>query len=110
MIWLDGVDFAIAKRRAGELAMALSELSRYSGEDLPRLGASVGIVEFDPERDDDTQQLVARADKAMYDVKAHNKQTSDIAIGAVPAEANLDAADDLVSLSEIDDAPNGETS
>ncbi len=102
VLWLDGVDFNVAKRRAGELAMVLSELSRYSGEGLPPLGASVGLVEFDPGRDEDTRQLVARADRAMYDVKAHNKQNGEVAIGAVPADTRASGSDDVVPLSDLD--------
>ena len=104
VVWLDGVDFTVAKRRAGELAIALAELSRYSGEGLPQLGASVGIVEFDAAHDVDTRQLVARADRAMYDVKAHNKQNGEIAIGAVPIESTAGATDDLVPLSNLNDS------
>ncbi len=104
VVWLDGVDFTVAKRRAGELAIALAELSRHSGEGLPQLGASVGIVEFDAAHDTDTRQLVARADRAMYDVKAHNKQNGEIAIGAVPIESTAGAMDDLVPLSDLDDS------
>ncbi|NKB48845.1 MAG: diguanylate cyclase [Alphaproteobacteria bacterium] len=103
VVWLDGVDFTVAKRRAGELAMVLAKLSRHSAEGLPQLGASVGIVEFDPSRDADTAQLVARADRAMYDVKAHNKQTGEMAIGAIPVETETTGGDDLVSLSTPDD-------
>ena len=104
VVWLDGVDFTVAKRRAGELAIALAELSRYSGEGMPQLGASVGIVEFDAAHDTDTRQLVARADRAMYDVKAHNKQNGEIAIGAVSIESTAGAMDDFVPLSELDDS------
>ena len=110
VVWLDGVDFSIARRRAGELAMALAELSRHSAEGLPRLGASVGIVEFDPERDDDTRQLVARADRAMYDVKAHNKQSGEVSIGAVPAEAGVGGTDELVPLADLEDTRDGVSS
>ena len=99
VVWLDGVDFDVAKRRAGDLAVALGELSRHSGEGMPRLGASVGIVEFDTDRDEDTRQLVARADRAMYDIKAINKQSDDVAIGAVPAGTNTVEQDDLAPLS-----------
>jgi diguanylate cyclase (GGDEF)-like protein len=109
VVWLDGVDFAVAKRRAGELAMSLAELSRYSGEGLPKLGASVGIVEFDANCDGDTRELVARADRAMYDVKAHNKQNDDVAIGAVPAERTIGSSEDLVSLSDLKDTQDGES-
>ena len=103
VVWLDGVDFSVAKRRAGELAIVLAELSRYTGEDVPQLGASVGIVEFDPECDEDTTQLVARADRAMYDVKAHNRQSGEVAIGAVPVDARASDEDDLVPLSDVDE-------
>ncbi len=107
VVWLDGVGFDVAKRRAGELAMELAELSRFSGEGLPRLGASVGIVEFDSDRDEDTRQLVARADRAMYDVKAHNKQIEDVAIGAVPAGANVAETEDLTPLTRLDGSQDG---
>lgn len=109
VLWLDGVDFGVAKRRAGELAMALAELSHYSGEGLPKLGASVGVVEFNPDRDEDMRQLVARADRAMYDVKAHNKATGEISIGAVPADSNADGKGDLVALSDLDEVHGGVT-
>lgn len=101
VVWLDGVDFSIAKRRAGELAVALSQLSRHSGEGVPDLGASVGVVELDMERDNDTSELVARADRAMYDVKAHNKQKGEMAIGAVPAGTVSGGKDDVVPLSGL---------
>lgn len=110
VLWLDGVDFDVAKRRAGELAVALSELSRYSGEGLPQLGASVGVVEFNPDRDEDMRQLVARADRAMYDVKAHNKRSGETSIGAVSAGSAADGQGDLVPLSELDGARSGATS
>lgn len=109
VVWLDGVDFSVAKRRAGELAMELNKLSRHSREGLPQLGASVGLVEFDRDQDQDTRLLVARADRAMYDVKAHNKQTGEVAIGAVPAGANAGGKDDLVPLSDFGD-PHDEVS
>ena len=83
--------------------IVLAELSRYTGEDVPQLGASVGIVEFDPECDEDTTQLVARADRAMYDVKAHNRQSGEVAIGAVPVDARASDEDDLVPLSDVDE-------
>jgi diguanylate cyclase (GGDEF)-like protein/PAS domain S-box-containing protein len=104
VVWLDGVDFAVAKRRAGELAMEMAKLSRFSAEGLPQLGASVGIVEFDPAHDKDTAELVARADRAMYDVKTHNKRTGEMAIGAVPAEGNVNRTDDLVLVSDLNDS------
>jgi len=102
VLWLDGVDFDLAKRRAGELATALAKLSRYSGEGLPKLGASVGVVEFNPDNHEDMRQLVARADRAMYDVKAHNKQSGETSIGAVPRSSNAEGQGDLVPLSELD--------
>jgi diguanylate cyclase (GGDEF)-like protein/PAS domain S-box-containing protein len=104
IVWLDGVDFTVAKRRAGELAMVLAKLSRFSAEDLPQLGASVGIVEFDPANDKDTAELVARADRAMYDVKTHNKRTGEVAIGAIPAAGNASRADDMVPVSDLSDS------
>ncbi|NNE83668.1 MAG: diguanylate cyclase [Alphaproteobacteria bacterium] len=104
VVWLDGVNFTVAKRRAGELAIEMAKLSHYSAEDLPQLGASVGIVEFDSAHDKDTAELVARADRAMYDVKTHNKKTGDVAIGAVPAEGNRTRSDDLVSVSDLSDS------
>ncbi len=107
VLWLDGVDFDLAKRRAGELATALAELSRYSGEGLPKLGASVGVVEFDSDGDEDMRQLVARADRAMYHVKTHNKQSSETSIGAVPAGSNADGQGELVPLSELDEVRGG---
>jgi len=110
VLWLDGVDFGVAKRRAGEIATALAELSRYSGEGLPQLGASVGVVEFNPDSHEDMRQLVARADRAMYDVKAHNKQSGEAAIGAVPAGSGADGQGELVPLSELDEVRGGVSS
>ena len=107
VIWLDGVDFAVARRRAGELATALAELARHSAEGTPRLGASVGVVEFDPESGADVQQLVNQADQAMYDVKAHNKKTEQTAIGALPAVGRADRRADVTSVGAGDDAGEG---
>ena len=101
VVWLDSVDFAVSKRRAGELAMELAKLSRYTGEGVPQLGASVGIVEYDPDLDEDTTKLVARADRAMYDVKAHNKQTGEVAIGAIPVDSRDGVHEGLVPASGL---------
>jgi len=98
VVWLDGVDFSVARRRAGELATVLAGLSRHSAKGAPRLGASVGVVEFDPDHDVDVQQLVSRADQAMYDVKAHNRKSHEVAIGALHAAGNAGRHTDVTSV------------
>ena len=48
-------------------------LRQFSGSDDHPLGISVGIAIFDPQADDSPDDLLARADAAMYETKRAGK-------------------------------------
>lgn len=69
VIWFDNMDAAAARQRAEGLSDTLKQLNRHSRDGMPVLGASVGLAPFDPAEGENTDQLISRADRAMYEVK-----------------------------------------
>ncbi|MEQ8665215.1 MAG: sensor domain-containing diguanylate cyclase [Rhodospirillales bacterium] len=72
-MWLDGMNEDIARERADRLIAASSRLNQYSGSDERPLGISVGLAVFDPKSGETLEQVMARADAAMYAVKRAGK-------------------------------------
>lgn len=72
-LWLDGVDEKIAAKRCGDLLAASKSLEILSGAPDKPLGISVGIAVYRPGAGEDLENLLARADAAMYTVKQKNK-------------------------------------
>ncbi len=68
-LWLRVSNAADAEERAARLAKLAAALSVYS-ENLPApLGMAIGIAVFEPDSDEEIDELFARADHAMYAAK-----------------------------------------
>lgn len=72
-IWLDGADEAISVMRAKALLEAGLALAPFSGSSDKPLHYSLGIAAYDPDSGETLDDLVARADAAMYAVKRDGK-------------------------------------
>ncbi|MBL8837366.1 MAG: sensor domain-containing diguanylate cyclase [Alphaproteobacteria bacterium] len=84
-LWLEDVDRADAERIARRIVAIRDELAPLSGAAERPLGLSVGCVVLDPAASPSEQDIVARADAAMYRIKHAGK--SDYAIEPMtPAE------------------------
>ena len=72
-MWLDGISPEVTEKRAGRLIKESESLREFSGDDDHPLGISVGVAIFDPDDNEPLEDLVARADEAMYEVKNKGK-------------------------------------
>ncbi|MEE8394098.1 MAG: GGDEF domain-containing protein, partial [Rhodospirillales bacterium] len=72
-VWIDGVTPDVAIDRVKALMKASKELKKFSGNKDKPLGVSVGIAMYDPADDECLDDLLARADGAMYAVKKAGK-------------------------------------
>lgn len=72
-VWLEGADEAIAIARCRSLIDAAGMLYGYSGHPEQPLHMSLGVAVHDPARPEALDELVARADKAMYRAKRDGK-------------------------------------
>lgn len=73
VMWLDGIAPEVAESRARRLIDASGRLHRFSeGAEKP-LGISVGVAVYDPATKETLDELLARADVAMYSVKHRGK-------------------------------------
>ncbi len=72
-MWLDGIDRDVATKRVETLIASSTDLRRFSGTEDHPLGLSVGIAIYDPHTDASPDDLLARADAAMYDAKRAGK-------------------------------------
>ncbi|HEC90894.1 MAG TPA: diguanylate cyclase [Alphaproteobacteria bacterium] len=79
-MWLDGIPESVARGRAAALVKAGGTLCRFSGDDDHPLGLSVGVAIYDPYAGENLEDLLARADAAMYDVKHAGKGGYEIAL------------------------------
>jgi diguanylate cyclase (GGDEF)-like protein len=69
-IWLDGADHMTAAERAEYLRDAVPrELAEITGTDLAAITMSIGIASRDPTDAEPLDNLMRRADMAMYQVK-----------------------------------------
>lgn len=85
-LWLDEVGQNDAVTKAMELLEASTILEAYSGDSDHMLGVSIGIAAFEPESGETLEQLIARADAAMYQAKKDGKASCAVA----PPAAVLD--------------------
>lgn len=73
-VWMDGIPAETAAERAHVMAEGCGKhLRRFSGDDDHPLGVSVGVAIYDPLAGECLEDLLARADAAMYDVKKAGK-------------------------------------
>ena len=72
-MWLDNIAPDVARKRADTLIENSKRLRKFSGMETHPLGISVGIATYDPTTNEGLDDLLARADAAMYDVKHHGK-------------------------------------
>lgn len=73
VVWLDSAGHAVADRCARVLITASASLRRFSGSPAKPLGMSIGAVIYDPRTTETFADLVARADRLMYQVKRDGK-------------------------------------
>ena len=85
-LWLDEVGQNDAVTKALELLEASTILEAYSGDSDHPLGVSIGIAAFDPESGETLEQLIARADAAMYLAKDADKAGCAVAPPAAEAD------------------------
>lgn len=72
-VWLDGADGEASVHRARALLEAGISLDIFSGDPARRLQMSLGIAIHDPTLPETLDDLMARADAAMYEVKRKGK-------------------------------------
>ncbi len=73
VMWLEGIVPDVAELRARQLVEASKGLTVFSGDDDAPLGLSVGVAVYDPSSDESLDEILARADDAMYSVKRRGK-------------------------------------
>lgn len=78
-MWLDGITADVARQRAATLLSAASALAVHSGDRDRPLGISIGIALYDPVAGESIDDLMARADAAMYIAKRQGKGSFGIA-------------------------------
>ncbi len=72
-MWLDGITAEVATKRVETLIAASKGLRRFSGDEDHPLGLSIGVAMYDPGHGEGPEELLARADGAMYAVKHAGK-------------------------------------
>ncbi len=72
-MWFDGITTEVATKRVETLIAASKGLRRFSGDDDHPLGLSIGVAMYDPGHGEGPEDLLARADAAMYAVKHAGK-------------------------------------
>lgn len=72
-IWLEGADEEIAVRRCRQILDAGKDLSEFSGSETMPLTMSLGLAVHSPGLNESMNELLARADEAMYSVKRDGK-------------------------------------
>lgn len=78
-MWLEQTDENDAAIRGIRLQAGVGRLEKFSVSKEKPLGLSVGMAVFAPNSSEDMEQLVARADTTMYDIKKGGKGAFGIA-------------------------------
>ena len=81
-LWLDGVGSDVAGVRAEELIKRSAFMKNMSGTADKLVGLSVGIATFLPDSNENLEDLIVRADTAMYVIKRKGKGGFQIAASA----------------------------
>ncbi|MEE9317609.1 MAG: sensor domain-containing diguanylate cyclase [Rhodospirillales bacterium] len=72
-IWMDGISLSASEERADRLIEVSKAMRKLSGDKDHPLGISLGIAIYDSENDESLDDLIARADAAMYEAKKAGK-------------------------------------
>jgi diguanylate cyclase (GGDEF)-like protein len=72
-MWLDRISPEVAEMRAQDLIESSRSLQKFSGNDQNPLSLSIGVAIYDATTDEQLEQLVARADAAIYEIKNKGK-------------------------------------
>lgn len=72
-VWFEDTDADRAAAKAAALRTGAAALAPFAGDAARPLGFSVGIAVFDPSSGEPIDQLMARADAAMYSIKKSGK-------------------------------------
>jgi diguanylate cyclase (GGDEF)-like protein/PAS domain S-box-containing protein len=72
-LWIDGLGHRAGSERARALLVAAGALSKFSGDPARPLGISIGLAVVEPGLTETPEQLLARADAAMYRAKQGGK-------------------------------------
>ena len=91
VVWLEGVGLDTAPTRAEFLIRQCEPLATISALPAKPLGVSMGVAVYDAAAAEPLDQLIARADIAMYNIKT--KKISGFAIAAPPADAIQEAVE-----------------
>lgn len=84
-LWFEDMDAAAAETKVRNLlASGNSKLVEFSGNSDNPLGMSIGLALVDPEGREPLEELMARADEAMYEAKHGGKGQYSIAPPAAP--------------------------
>jgi diguanylate cyclase (GGDEF)-like protein/PAS domain S-box-containing protein len=86
-LWIDGLGARAGSERAAALLQAAGALRALSGDAQHPLGISIGLAVVESGSGESPEQLIARADAAMYRAKAMGKAGIAVAppAGTVPA-------------------------
>jgi diguanylate cyclase (GGDEF)-like protein len=68
-VWLEDISGRDAGRSARRVAAAIAAWSATQGAQEAALGASIGVAVFDPVQPESPEDLIERADRAMYRAK-----------------------------------------
>lgn len=86
-LWLDGAGREVAEKRAQLLVAGSRALRRFSGSVQQPLGLSIGIVIHQPTNPETLEELVARADRVMYEVKRSGRSGFAVAQATTPVSS-----------------------
>lgn len=78
-LWFEKIDSKSARKRALSILQRCDHFEQYSGAANKKLGLSIGIAIFDPQRPESSDSLLKRADAAMYRAKHARKQNISMA-------------------------------
>ncbi|HXP98152.1 MAG TPA: diguanylate cyclase [Telmatospirillum sp.] len=90
-VWLEGADESIAIKRCEEIIAAAKVLLPFSGDDEAPLTMSLGVAVYDTHRTETLDDLLQRADEAMYGVKRGGKCDYRLAPAAVAVRTEEEA-------------------
>lgn len=91
-LWFEDMDAAAAEAKVrGLIESSSSRLAEFSGDPAKPLGMSIGLALIDPDGQEPLEELMARADEAMYEAKHGGKARYGIAPPAAPGRTGRKA-------------------